>query len=236
MEVGTVEVRKSRLKAAGAGLFASKDLPKGTYVVDYRGSLVSREQLAKHGYNRDYTLLSGPRYVDSRDPQGRLVMDDGRALNVHRFGQRDWDRLRGRGIEWKGEASLGRFVNHGPREARNVSFRSHPRFGMGFVTTRAVRSGEELLTNYGPDYWKLINSDTCFKCGLEGFLIQCDVPHCRRSYHIPCARIRKIPKGSWRCPVCAAAAHPLAARAPFPKRLVEKDERYIPLQTSSSRA
>lgn len=216
MEAGTVEVRKSRLKAAGAGLFASKDLPKGTYVVDYRGSLVSSEQLAKHGYNRDYTLLSGPRYVDSRDPGGRLVMDDGRALNVHRFGQRDWDRLRGRGIEWKGEASLGRFVNHGPRGARNVSFRSHPRFGMGFVTTRAVRSGEELLTNYGPDYWKLINSDTCFKCGLEGFLIQCDASHCRRSYHLPCARIRKIPKGSWRCPVCAAAAHPLAARAHTP--------------------
>ena len=152
--MAAVEVRESGLEGAGGGLFASTDLPANTYIVPYKGAIITRDRVMQHGYNRDYVLLSGSRYVDAIDPGGRLVMDDGRIVNVHKYSQCDWHRLCRRGVEWRGRASLARFVNHGPRSMRNVAFRTRRPYGMGFITTRAVGAGEELLTDYGSDYWK----------------------------------------------------------------------------------
>lgn len=48
-----------------------------------------------------------------------------------------------------------RYICHHPRpERRNVRYRTEgPRAFV--VTTRVVEAGEELLTDYGPDYWRL---------------------------------------------------------------------------------
>lgn len=199
-------VRESTVQNAGGGLFTKSSIKKGTYIISYIGRTVSKAVVNEHDFPRAYTLFAGARYKDAHDPSGRLVMNDGRFENVHNFSQLDWQNLHGHGVEWHGEANLARFVNHGNIGKRNCSFKSYRGKPIGFVATRDITPGEELLTNYGSSYWNRGSSDYCFYCNKQGLLIECDTPDCRRSFHLPCAKVSKVPKGAWKCPVCVLNA------------------------------
>lgn len=47
------------------------------------------------------------------------------------------------------------------------------------------------------------NVDYCHLCDDAGDLVCCD--RCPRSYHLSCLKVRDVPDGEWRCPVCVTA-------------------------------
>ncbi|GFR98828.1 histone-lysine N-methyltransferase [Elysia marginata] len=45
-----------------------------------------------------------------------------------------------------------------------------------------------------------IYEDECFRCGVGGELVMCDVGNCPKVYHLRCLKLTKPPTGKWRCP------------------------------------
>jgi hypothetical protein len=143
-------VRRSSQTNGGGGLFAVSFIPKGSYVVEYKGCLLKANDF-EYDYDRSYILQAGSRYIDARDPAGRLRMADGQLVNVHQFRQKDWEALDQDGVDWVGEASLARFINEARGKEsgkRNVRFGTDPKGKrkMGYIATCDVQEGEELLT------------------------------------------------------------------------------------------
>ena len=206
-------VAKSTIPGAGGGLFAARALKKKECIGPYLGEKVSREDAHAPGYSRAYVMLQGNKMVDARDPEGRLLTSDGELLDVHKWSDGDWERRNVRGVGWKGDANLTRFVNHShARSKRNAKIGSKACGRTGFEATRDIAPGEEILTSYGKTYWeeaKPPNDDVCAKCGTGGLLVECDGKNCHRSYHLSCAHPRipsvsSLPKGKWLCQVCRA--------------------------------
>lgn len=48
------------------------------------------------------------------------------------------------------------------------------------------------------------DDDACWTCGEGGELLCCDGRGCDAQHHLTCVDLRRIPKGKWYCPVCAA--------------------------------
>ena len=136
-----------RSSIAGGGALAAIDLPKGTFVCRYTGVPVRAAQVRAPGFVRGYVLRVGPRYIDARDPAGRLRLSDGSLVDPHPYSDADWAALQQVGVAWEGHASLSRFVNHS--EASNAVL-SKGRL----VTTTAVEAHSELLVRYGAAFWK----------------------------------------------------------------------------------
>ena len=99
------------------------------------------------GFVRGYVLRVGPRYIDARDPAGRLRLSDGSLVDPHPFSDADWAALRQVGVAWEGHASLCRFLNHS--EASNAVLSKG-----WLVTTTAVEAHSELLVRYGAAFWR----------------------------------------------------------------------------------
>ncbi|RUS83107.1 hypothetical protein EGW08_009139 [Elysia chlorotica] len=47
---------------------------------------------------------------------------------------------------------------------------------------------------------KKVYEDECFRCGVGGELVMCDVGSCTKVYHLHCLKLTKPPTGKWRCP------------------------------------
>lgn len=81
------EVRKSRIKGAGYGLFATRDYQKGEFVTNYGGILRSQEAVDsspckyifrdKWGFNWDAEI-----YFDPETERGRWINDDLKGGNT----------------------------------------------------------------------------------------------------------------------------------------------------------
>ena len=106
-------------------------------------------------YKRGYVLRVGPRYIDARDPNGRLRLSNGAHINVHAYSEDEWATLEADGefgIAWEGDANLSRFVNHC----------SHPnaKFRRGWlVTTTQIHAGSELFVRCGSDFLNTLESE-----------------------------------------------------------------------------
>ncbi len=93
-----VEVRKSRLH--GKGLFAARDLPKGTYVMEYRGERISKKESDKRTNamwekGRVYTFELSRRFDldgDTKDNVARLAnfSCDPNCESVNEGGRKVW--------------------------------------------------------------------------------------------------------------------------------------------------
>lgn len=205
-----VYVKKSLLKGAGGGLFASRDLKKGVCVGSYEGLRVSAEAIMHPDYQRGYLMnVGGGTILDARDPKGRLLLSSGRVVNVHTFTDQNWGRLRDVGVGWVGRANLMRFVNMAnTRESMNLTLSKHCcGGGVGYVAKRDIKAGEELFVNYGGTFFKNDNDDVCDACMKPGLLVECD--SCRRSFHLRCCKpaissVKCLPSGEWICHKCRA--------------------------------
>lgn len=202
-------VGPSVIPGAGGGLFAAVDLRRGECIGRYEGHRISAAEALHPDRTRGYLMANGSYHIDARDPAGRLVLADGSIVDVHGWKDAEWSKNvtregRRRGVEWRGVANLTRFINSGSTQyPTNCTLTRNCRGGIGFRAKRDIRAGEELLGSYGGSYWQSSNDDTCAKCLLRGFLIECD--GCNRSYHLGCAGLKRrsdLPKGDWYCPVC----------------------------------
>lgn len=140
-ERGDFYVKKSDL--AGGGLFASRTLPSGHPLCKYTGIEVKAADTRAPGYIQAYVMRIGPRYIDARDPDGRLVLQDGRRVSPHAFTDADWEALPSDGVRWEGAANLSRFINVTYEIGKaNVVYRN----GWWTTTQEVVENGELLMS------------------------------------------------------------------------------------------
>lgn len=135
------EVRKSEIPNSGNGLFARKEIAKGTYLMDYVGEVLSEGEYFQRyptGQGRyvacisesipfpDFGKLSEPTYIDGIDAsQSNLA----RYMNSKRIEE-------GANVFWKKQ----RFGNR----------------AMHFYAAQDVTAGDELCFDYGSNYWDAI--------------------------------------------------------------------------------
>ena len=139
----------------GAGLFATRPIPRGRWLGPYTGLRVRKLDIDAQGYVRGYVLRAGSGYIDARDPTGRLVTECGGRVDVRTFGPAEWTYFEQngfRGVMWEGAANLLRFVNHGGPSLRNCTLTRHKK-RVGLRASRDIAVGEELFMNYGSGYW-----------------------------------------------------------------------------------
>ena len=119
-------VRESSSVCDQSGLFAAAPIEAGTYLLDYGGDQLTEDKFFDRYPAGDcrYVAAVGPWYIDGSDPDVKV-------------------------------SGLARWMNHA-REAANVEFRKQ-RFGkvaMHFYAKRRIEAGEELLYDYGDEYWQ----------------------------------------------------------------------------------
>ena len=145
-----IYIKKSSLEGAGGGAFASRVLPANHRLSQYTGIPVKAKEMRASGYIRGYIMRVGGPYIDARDPDGLLMLQDGREISVHQFTDADWASLDYIGVGWRGAANLSRFINQASGDAEaNVVYRDG-----WWTTTKPVDAHQELLvSSYGSDFW-----------------------------------------------------------------------------------
>ena len=137
----------------GAGLFAEHRIPRGRWLGAYTGLRVYKDDLSAPDYVHGYVVRTGSGYIDTRDPNGRLVTACGSRVDVSTFGPKEWTSFEKNGVSWDGASNLLRFVNHGSLHKRNCVLTRHNK-KVGLRALRDIEVGEELFINYGPGYWR----------------------------------------------------------------------------------
>lgn len=135
-----LKIKDSNIPGAGKGLFATKNLPEDTEIRYAR----NKDQLTQAQITR--------RYNGGNQPYG--------LCNNIRSDNRCWDALPFR-------SGLGRWVNdiRGTNREPNSDFliprrtRQNPNTKPVVKLDRAVRKGEEILTDYGDAYWQIAEDE-----------------------------------------------------------------------------
>lgn len=124
----TLYLKKSKLPDAGLGLFTRKEIKKGDCIVEYKGKLENWKDV-KHtdGYN-GYLYKLNSRYAIN-------------ALNYKK--------------------TFGRYANDALGFSRVKGLRNNSEYddtGLKcyIYASRNIKRGEEILVEYGSDYWKLL--------------------------------------------------------------------------------
>jgi SET domain-containing protein len=121
-------IKKSSLLNAGKGLFTRIDIAKGTRIVEYKGRVQSwREVKDQDGIN-GYLMYINRNVVINALPSVNTL---GRYAN-------DANGL----ARVKGVRNNAEYVSEGKR--------------CFIEATRNIKAGEEILVNYGKEYWALI--------------------------------------------------------------------------------
>ena len=130
MPSNRTEVRPSLIH--GMGLFATVNIRKGFIATSYRGEVIDKGELERR-YGKECAIyvvnLGNGRYLDGRDP---LTSGKGRYAND------------ARGTEFRVN---GKIVTYFPGDSTYI------------IATRMIHKGEEILVDYGEDYWSLVWSD-----------------------------------------------------------------------------
>ena len=127
-----VEIRPSHIPGAGDGLFAKTFIPKGTYIGFYEGEYVTEEEAAAiEGKPSDYLFFipdcANESYYES------IAGDVNHYVSKVNFGPKE--------------------INGKPTDLQNVDFDLHCEEPYArLVAVRDIEAGEELLSDYGPDY------------------------------------------------------------------------------------
>mmetsp|Transcript_7227 Transcript_7227/g.15774 ORF Transcript_7227/g.15774 Transcript_7227/m.15774 type:complete len:498 (-) Transcript_7227:507-2000(-) len=121
------------------GLFATCDIPAGTYIGDYTGLVIRHKEKNESKYITEFDVTHANRAVTQLDIDAQKYGNETRMIN-HYFG------LAGLADEPN--------VYFSPC----VSSREHPRNGIAqqhveVYSSKLIRKGEELLLSYGNQYW-----------------------------------------------------------------------------------
>mmetsp|Transcript_59842 Transcript_59842/g.165526 ORF Transcript_59842/g.165526 Transcript_59842/m.165526 type:complete len:213 (-) Transcript_59842:163-801(-) len=122
-------VRPSRIRGGGLGLFALKQLPRGYELPEpYKGRRVTEAQLSRMTDGSYLFLLSRGNLAACAAIDAKAVMEN----NPLRYANGARTASQRKRVNLKSQ-----------QRGRNVYF----------VTIRKVAAGEELLLDYGPNYW-----------------------------------------------------------------------------------
>jgi histone-lysine N-methyltransferase EZH2 len=117
-----VEVRPSQIRAAGLGLWATRDFPKGAHLFNYEG-----ERLKTREYDE--------RYADEAMGVYGIKLTSRTVIDARRT-----------------DSGVARYIcsYQGSGKKPNVEYQSTSKV-IEMVTTRAIKAGEELLGDYGEE-------------------------------------------------------------------------------------
>jgi hypothetical protein len=228
---GYLFVKASGISGSGGGAFATEPLAPGDWLGRFTGVSVPAAAIPDLPNGASYVKRVGPRYVDARDPAGRLRLSDGRLVDVHQFSEADWGGLEANpGVAWEGKADLSRFIQHRPAAGDvNAVIR-----GSDVFATKAIPMGGELFVDYGAAYWgpRLKQPRFCSICLKEEVfelqLFQCG--RCGNYGHVSCVKewIRSVISASCECPLdlCSCKRVPScpSCREPLPRELGHRRE------------
>jgi SET domain-containing protein len=130
-------VKKSRLPDAGKGLFTTEKIKKGTLIVEYLGEKLSWKA-AQYRYRKSETMayvfyISDKNCIDAQNTPDELA----RYAN-------------------DAKATLGKKVKN------NAEYQIVKRKAF-IVATKTIAPGEEILVDYGDDYWENEEEETVKK-------------------------------------------------------------------------
>lgn len=119
-EVLGVEVKASQIKAAGLGLWATRDFPKAAVLCTYEGERMSQKE-----YNE--------RYIDDSLGVYGIELNKKTIIDACRT-----------------DAGVARYICtfQGSGKKPNIEYQSDGK-SIEMVTTRAIKAGEEFLSDYG---------------------------------------------------------------------------------------
>ena len=162
LSLGLVEVRDTGCPTRGHGLFAAAPLPDGAYLGDYTGEVrlassrththFHTSAIRRHAHTaRSLTVPQGASQVLTQEEYlARYPDEDARYVLA---ASTDWNI----DAAEAGSSSLLRYVNHSssPNCYYHVErVRRSPARRVSFYTLRPVRPGEELLFDYGKEFWR----------------------------------------------------------------------------------
>lgn len=122
-----LSIRPSRIKGAGLGIFAKDFIPKGTRLGWYRGDHLSK---------KEYLKTEPDTYI------WMLEDDRNREFYVDAYKTKKSNKLR--------------YVNgcKTPGQSLSVNVEAYQKDDrIWYKTTRKIRSNEEIIIDYGEDYW-----------------------------------------------------------------------------------
>lgn len=139
-----LEVKRSNIPNAGEGVFAKKDIPRGTVLGQYPGRARSDTEMTAKvmvaPLARQYCFMSKPGILlDPTDGTGRPSSTP----------------VPGAWWPWKIDYTLS-LVNEPPKGAGGTTIEvvddPHDRYGLLFVADKDISQGDELYIDYGLDY------------------------------------------------------------------------------------
>jgi len=121
-------LKKSGIPGSGKGVFTKVDIPKGTRIVEYKGKLVAWKDVKHEDGHNPYIFKLNAR----------------QALN---------------GLHYT--HTFGRYINDARGFSRAEGLRNNSEFivegkRVFFDATRPIKKGQEILVDYGGNFWSLM--------------------------------------------------------------------------------
>jgi uncharacterized protein len=140
-----VQVKKSKIRGAGKGLFATRDIKKGARILEYTGVRTTTLPPGheKNDYITEVKVGDVTEYIDAEDPTKSSVM---RYANDCRRKNKDCTSNNSKFYKYRKPLPLGRSRRDGVvnRNKTKVYVKS----------TRAIKKGSEIYLGYGREYWR----------------------------------------------------------------------------------
>lgn len=121
-------LKKSGLPGAGKGLFTKKDIPKGTVIVEYKGTIHTWDEIKHEDGKNGYLYYVNSKRVINAKP---LTKTFGRYANDAR------GRVRVEGLRNNAEY-----------------IEKHKRCYI--KSTKKIKAGGEIFVGYGREYWEMM--------------------------------------------------------------------------------
>ena len=120
-----IEVKQSKIKGAGKGVFALRDIKKGEVLNFYKGKKITEEQYERMKKDSDYAF--------SVTCKGKEILYDAQKVK---------------------DGNWTRYMNHARGRGKGENVEPYY-YGckVWFRTIRPIKKGTELLFDYGDEYW-----------------------------------------------------------------------------------
>ena len=124
-------VKKSTLKGAGKGLFTTKDIPRGTKIVEYKGKVTSWKEVDdKKGLNGYIYYVNRDHVIDASETKDALARYANDARGI---------------VRSEGLRNNSKYAIEGLR--------------VYIVALKDIPAGSEILVGYGKEYWDIISEN-----------------------------------------------------------------------------
>eukprot|EP01084_Bolivina_argentea_P034604 64058_1 len=124
-----IYLKKSTIRNAGLGAFAQMDIPEGLRLGEYKGRIISSNEASELPLSKSHYLFE----IKLRDGKNKFV--DARLLKYS-----NWCRF------------VNSIKKYHQKKKENVRYYQYNE-KIWLKSTRHIKKGEELICDYGDEYW-----------------------------------------------------------------------------------